>query len=99
MFSEVFLQTHNLTCIKSCVSGKLYHNLLKCNNNYFYVIGHIPIVPLNFTVISNEGPFSRDSVELCVREILLSMSRCLFEKRLFSLISIKLGDCLHKIQK
>lgn len=62
-----------------------------CNNNYYYVIGHIPIVPLNFTVISNEGPFSRDSVELCVREILLSMSRCLFEKKTVQLDFYKVG--------
>lgn len=48
---------------------------------FYIVTGNIPIVPLNFTAISREGSYSRDMIELCIKEVLLAMSRCLFSKR------------------
>ncbi|XP_070130293.1 coiled-coil domain-containing protein 81 isoform X4 [Equus caballus] len=43
--------------------------------NKVYTPGDIPIVPLNFVMISLEGPFNRDIVEGCVKETLLFLSR------------------------
>nr|XP_034971799.1 coiled-coil domain-containing protein 81 [Zootoca vivipara] len=43
--------------------------------------GDIPIVPLNFIVLSLEGPFNRETVEGCVRETLLSFSRSIATKQ------------------
>ncbi|XP_037696917.1 coiled-coil domain-containing protein 81 isoform X2 [Choloepus didactylus] len=43
--------------------------------NKVYTPGDIPIVPLNFVMISLEGPFNRDTVEGCVKETLLFLSR------------------------
>ncbi len=43
-------------------------------------LGRIPLIPLNYTVISNETHFNRDSVELCIKEIVLAISRCISSK-------------------
>lgn len=36
------------------------------------------MMPLNYTALSNEGPYNRDSLQSCVKEILLTLSQCLF---------------------
>ncbi|XP_017533723.3 coiled-coil domain-containing protein 81 isoform X3 [Manis javanica] len=46
-----------------------------------YTPGDIPIVPLNFVMISLEGPFNRDTVEGCVKETLLFLSRSISIKK------------------
>ncbi|CAL8246456.1 unnamed protein product [Lota lota] len=38
---------------------------------------HIPVMALNYTAVSQEGPFERDVVEGCVRETLLLLPRAL----------------------
>nr|XP_056714619.1 coiled-coil domain-containing protein 81 [Euleptes europaea] len=43
--------------------------------------GDIPIVQLNFIVLSLEGPFNREVVEGCVRETLLFFSRSIANKQ------------------
>ncbi|XP_029424739.1 coiled-coil domain-containing protein 81 isoform X2 [Nannospalax galili] len=49
--------------------------------NKVYSPGDIPIVPLNFVMISLEGPFNRDTVEGCVKETLLFLSRSISVKQ------------------
>uniref|UniRef100_A0A6J0UYV7 Coiled-coil domain-containing protein 81 n=1 Tax=Pogona vitticeps TaxID=103695 RepID=A0A6J0UYV7_9SAUR len=49
--------------------------------NKIHTPGDIPIVHLNFIVLSLEGPFNRDVVEGCVRETLLSFSRSIATKQ------------------
>ncbi|XP_025275160.1 coiled-coil domain-containing protein 81 isoform X1 [Canis lupus dingo] len=49
--------------------------------NKIYIPGDIPVVPLNFVMISLEGPFSRDTVEGCVKETLLFLSRSISIKQ------------------
>ncbi|XP_058400508.1 coiled-coil domain-containing protein 81 isoform X1 [Diceros bicornis minor] len=49
--------------------------------NKVYTPGDIPIVPLNFVMISLEGPFNRDTVEGCVKETLLFLSRSISVKQ------------------
>ena len=60
----------------------------------FCSIGQIPIVPLNFTVLSNDSPFNRDTVEMCIRDILLSLSRSLATKKSIQLDFGKVGRLL-----
>ncbi|CAL1544715.1 unnamed protein product [Lymnaea stagnalis] len=47
----------------------------------YHVPGSIPVLPLNFSSISFESPFDRDTVERCVKEIVSSVSRALAAKR------------------
>lgn len=49
--------------------------------NKIYIPGDIPIVKLNFIVLSLEGPFNRETVEGCIRETLLSFSRSIATKQ------------------
>ncbi|XP_030685561.1 coiled-coil domain-containing protein 81 isoform X1 [Nomascus leucogenys] len=49
--------------------------------NKVYTPGDIPIVPLNFVMISLEGPFNRDVVEGCVKETLLFLSQSISMKQ------------------
>ncbi|KAM3837474.1 coiled-coil domain-containing protein 81 [Vipera latastei] len=49
--------------------------------NKIRIPGDIPIVQLNFIVLSMDGPFNRDTVEGCVRETLLSFSRSIATKQ------------------
>ncbi|XP_053417838.1 coiled-coil domain-containing protein 81 isoform X1 [Nycticebus coucang] len=50
--------------------------------NKIYTPGDIPVVPLNFVLISLEGPFNRDVVEGCVKETLLFLSRSISVKHI-----------------
>lgn len=54
-------------------------------------VGGIPVIPLNYSVLSNETAFSRDTVELCIKEILLAMSHCLFSQKNIQLDFCKIG--------
>ncbi|XP_016062218.1 PREDICTED: coiled-coil domain-containing protein 81 [Miniopterus natalensis] len=49
--------------------------------NKVHTPGDIPVVPLNFVVISLEGSFNRDTVEGCVKETLLFLSRSISIKQ------------------
>ncbi|XP_031243148.1 coiled-coil domain-containing protein 81 [Mastomys coucha] len=49
--------------------------------NKVFSPGDIPVVPLNFVMISLEGPFNRDTVEGCVKETLLFLSRSISVKQ------------------
>ena len=35
---------------------------------------------LNFTILANETPFTRDTVEMCIKDVLQAMNRCLSTK-------------------
>ncbi|XP_074073163.1 coiled-coil domain-containing protein 81 [Macrotis lagotis] len=49
--------------------------------NKVFTPGDIPVVQLNFVMISLEGPFNRDVVEGCVKETLLFLSRSISVKQ------------------
>ncbi|XP_026562555.1 coiled-coil domain-containing protein 81 [Pseudonaja textilis] len=49
--------------------------------NKIRIPGDIPIVQLNFIVLSLDSPFNREMVEGCVRETLLSFSRSIATKQ------------------
>ncbi|XP_070605670.1 coiled-coil domain-containing protein 81 isoform X1 [Erythrolamprus reginae] len=50
--------------------------------NKIRIPGDIPIVQLNFIVLSLDSPFNRDMVEGCIRETLLSFSRSIATKQM-----------------
>lgn len=39
-----------------------------------YNAGQIPVVALNYTVVANYSPYDRDTVEMCVKEVLHTLS-------------------------
>lgn len=51
------------------------------NYTKHHTTGQIPVVQLNFTALSNETPFNRDTVESCVKEVLQALSRSVQAKR------------------
>lgn len=54
---------------------------------------------MNYTVLSNEGPYDRDSIQLCIKEILLALSRCLFIKKSVHLDFCEVGRVIVKDSK
>lgn len=61
--------------------------------------GCIPVTPLNYTVLSNEGPYNRDSLQLCIKEILLALSRRLFARKNVYLDFCEVGRVIVKGSK
>ena len=55
--------------------------------------GQIPVLTINFTAIASETPYSRETVETCVREVLQALSRSLHVKRNVEFIFSGIG-CL-----
>lgn len=49
--------------------------------NFSFSPGQIPMVSMNFTVLSNRTPFDRDTVEMCVKEVLQALGRSLAAKK------------------
>lgn len=49
--------------------------------NFSFSSGQIPMVSMNFTVLSNRTPFDRDTVEMCVKEVLQALGRSLAAKK------------------
>ena len=43
--------------------------------------GQIPVVQLNFSALSFDSPFDRDTVEACVKEVLGALQRSVSSKR------------------
>ncbi|XP_071818830.1 coiled-coil domain-containing protein 81-like isoform X3 [Apostichopus japonicus] len=50
-------------------------------NPKHFTSGQIPIVQLNFSALSSESPFDRDTVEGCVKEVLQAFSRAVQARR------------------
>ncbi|XP_038617901.1 coiled-coil domain-containing protein 81 isoform X2 [Tachyglossus aculeatus] len=63
------------------ILSEKFAQIFRLQQSKVYVTGDIPVVPLNFSAISLEGPFHRDVVEGCVRETLLFFSRSVATKQ------------------
>ena len=50
-------------------------------NMFCCCTGQIPVVQLNFSALSFDSPFDRDTVEACVREVLGALQRSVSVKR------------------
>ncbi len=50
-------------------------------SSFFLFSGQIPVVQLNFSALSFESPFDRDTVEACVREVLNAVSRSVASRK------------------
>ena len=48
---------------------------------FFWFPGQIPVVQLNFAALSYESPFDRDTVEACVKEVMLALARSVASKK------------------
>ena len=47
----------------------------------YFTSSQVPVSPLNYTVLSNESPFDRDTVELCIKEVLLALNKYISQQR------------------
>ncbi|XP_028258332.1 coiled-coil domain-containing protein 81-like isoform X2 [Parambassis ranga] len=63
------------------LSGKLVHTLGLKQTRPLAAATHLPVVQLNFAAVSQETPFSRDTVEGCVKETLLLLYRALASEK------------------
>lgn len=61
--------------------------------------GQIPVLSINYTVISNGTSFSRDTVELCIREILVAFGKALGACKDISLDFPKIGRLMIRDKK
>ena len=61
--------------------------------------GTIPVVPLNYTTLSNGTPWGRTTVETCIHELLQAVSRCLGAGKTVELDFTGLGRLLVKEKK
>lgn len=50
-------------------------------NRHNTVPGGLPVIPLNMSQLSLEGPYDRDTVESCVREVVGALSRSIASRR------------------
>lgn len=55
------------------------------------VTGSVPIVQLNYALLSTETPFDRDQVETCTREMFGAMNRSVAQQRAVELVFPGLG--------
>ncbi|XP_011405838.1 PREDICTED: coiled-coil domain-containing protein 81-like [Amphimedon queenslandica] len=61
--------------------------------------GQIPVLSINYTVLSNGTSFSRDTVELCIREILVAFGKALGACKDISLDFPKIGRLMIRDKK
>ena len=69
--------------------------------NFFFPLltGQIPVVQLNYSALSFESPFDRDTVETCVREVVNAVSRSVATKRNVEFMFNGIGRLLIKDSK
>lgn len=47
----------------------------------YFTSAQVPVSSLNYTVLSNESPFDRDTIELCIKEVLLALNKYISQQR------------------
>ena len=60
---------------------------------------HIPVVPLNYTVLCNGTSYDRDTVELSVREVLHAIAKALASNKSVNVDFPKIGRLLIREKK
>ena len=95
VLSERFAQTHSLHYVKQHVSGGDSSTAYSNANTFSFVLhlceyfssivcsstGQIPILPMNFTILSNGTGLSREMVEGALKEVLQALSRSVAAKK------------------
>ena len=99
MLSEKFAQLHFLKMSRQQIPGTSTSHNTKLYQIYLmlllsYCPGHIPVVPLNFTVISNDVPIKREIAESAVKEVILALSHSLAANRNIELELVGIGKLL-----
>ena len=62
-------------------------------------VGQIPVLSINYTVLSNGTSYSRDTVELCIREILVAFGKALGASKDINLDFPKIGRLMVRDKK
>ena len=61
---------------------------------FLFSLGQIPVVALNYTILSNDSPFDRDTVEMCVKEILQALSHAVSSGRMVDFPFLGIGKLI-----
>ena len=69
----------------------LTHALL---HTKYFTSAQVPVSPLNYTVLSNESPFDRDTIELCIKEVLLALNKYISQQRHIEFVFPGIGKLL-----
>ena len=72
---DICMKVTNRTCTFT------FKIILRHHFNFPSFSGQIPVVQLNYSALSFESPFDRDTVETCVREVVNAVSRSVAAKR------------------
>lgn len=100
VMSENFVQTHSLSYPKQLATGIQKQQSYNSHNNviWCYMIlaihinaGQIPVVSLNYTVLSNGTPYNRDTVELSIREIVQALGKAVVASKNINMDFPKIG--------
>ena len=59
-----------------------------------FASAQVPITPLNYTVLANESPFDRDTIELCTKEVLLALNKYISQQRHIEFVFPGIGKLL-----
>ena len=60
----------------------------------YFTSAQVPVSPLNFTVLSNESPFDCDTIELCIKEVLLALNKYIAQQRHIEFVFPGIGKLL-----
>ena len=60
----------------------------------YFTSAQVPVSPLNYTVLSNESPFDRDTIELCIKEVLLALNKYIAQQRHIEFVFPGIGKLL-----
>ena len=59
----------------------------------------VPVLSMNYTVLANETPFDRDTIELCIKEVLLALNKYISEQRHVQFVFPGIGKLLIRDSK
>ena len=64
-----------------------------------FTTAQVPVIPINYTVLANESPFDRDTIELCIKEVLLALNKYISQQRHIEFVFPGIGKLLIRDSK
>ncbi|XP_065907191.1 coiled-coil domain-containing protein 81-like [Dysidea avara] len=64
-----------------------------------FVSSKVPVLPINYTALANESPFDRDTIELCIKEVLLALNKYISQQRHVEFVFPGIGKLLIRDSK
>lgn len=64
-----------------------------------FVSSKVPVLPINYTALANESPFDRDTIELCIKEVLMALNKYISQQRHIEFVFPGIGKLLIRDSK